>query len=256
MASQTATRTLPPLPPSTRPSDVHCDASAIHMHIRCARAPPPAAAPTTSHCRPAGSTHDGRGFVAGAMDFTVVGENRGEGRGMPRPHGLPGCHPHPDTSTPPPPSRPRASPLASWTPRSQPTLNHQRGVGGSSHLCSNAYRTAFAIHVVGRRTAVEAVVHSHCLAWPLPPRGGWGSSRGHLASQATPRSTITASANLAPSSGPSGQDPTVCAMRRGEREATDATPTSQALRQPSHSIHRARATTIIESGRLQPDSVS
>jgi hypothetical protein len=130
MASQTATRALPPLPPSTRPSDVHCDASAIHMHIRCARAPPPAAAPTTSHCRPVGSTHDGRGFVAGTMDFTAVRENRGEGRGLPRPHDLSGCHPHPATSTPPPPSRPRASPLASWTPRSQPPLNHQRGVGG------------------------------------------------------------------------------------------------------------------------------
>jgi hypothetical protein len=104
MASQAATRALPPLPPSARPSDVHCDTSAIHMHVCCARAPPPAAAPTTSRCCPAGSTH-------GAMDFATVGEKRGRGGGLPRPHVLPGCHPHPATSTPPPPSRPRASPL-------------------------------------------------------------------------------------------------------------------------------------------------
>jgi hypothetical protein len=125
MASQAATRALPPLPPSARPSDVHCDASAIHMHVCCARAPPPAAAPTTSHCLPAGSTPGSRGFIVGAMDFAVVEEKRGEGRGggLPRPHSLPGCHPHPTTSTPPPPSPPRASPLASWTPRSQPLLN-------------------------------------------------------------------------------------------------------------------------------------
>jgi hypothetical protein len=61
-----------------------------------------------------------------------------------------------------------------------------------------------------------------------------------LASQATPRSTVTASANLAPLSGPSGRDPTACAARRGEREATEATLASQALCQPSHSLHRAR----------------
>jgi hypothetical protein len=36
MASQAATRALPPLPSSAQPSDVHCDASAIHMHVRCA----------------------------------------------------------------------------------------------------------------------------------------------------------------------------------------------------------------------------
>jgi hypothetical protein len=72
MVSQAATRALPPLPLSARPSDVHCDASAIHMHVRCARAPPTAAAPITSHCRPTRSTHDGRGFIAGAMDFAVV----------------------------------------------------------------------------------------------------------------------------------------------------------------------------------------
>jgi hypothetical protein len=109
MASQAATRALPPLPPSARPSDVHCDASAIHMHVRCARAPPPTVAPTTSRCRPAGSTHGGHGFVVGAMDFATIGEKRGEGRGLPRPHGLLGCHPHPTTSTSPPPSRPHVS---------------------------------------------------------------------------------------------------------------------------------------------------
>jgi hypothetical protein len=51
------------------------------MHVHCARAPPPAVALTTSRCCPVGSTHGGRGFVAGAMDFAAVGEKRGEGRG-------------------------------------------------------------------------------------------------------------------------------------------------------------------------------
>jgi hypothetical protein len=51
---------------------------------------------------------------------------------------------------------------------------------------------------------------------PLPPRGGWGSSRDHLVPQATPRSTVTASANLAPSSGPSGLDLTAYDARRGK----------------------------------------
>jgi hypothetical protein len=86
MASQAATRALSTLPLNTRPSDVHCDASAIHMHACCARAPPPAVAPTTSRCHPTGSTHGGRGFVTGAMDFAAVGEKRGEGRGRCRDH--------------------------------------------------------------------------------------------------------------------------------------------------------------------------
>jgi hypothetical protein len=81
MASQAATHALPPLPPSARPSDVHCDASAIHMHVRCARAPPPTVALTTSRCRPAGSTHGGHGFIIGAMDFTTIREKRGGGEG-------------------------------------------------------------------------------------------------------------------------------------------------------------------------------
>jgi hypothetical protein len=130
MASQAATRALSPLPPSARHSDVHCDDSTIQMHVRCARAPPPAAAPTTSCCCPARSAHGGRGFVAGTMDFAAVGEKRGEGGG---------CRDHTAsqaaTHTLPPARRllhprPHASPLASWTPRSQPLLNCRRGVGG------------------------------------------------------------------------------------------------------------------------------
>jgi hypothetical protein len=182
MASQAATRAMSPLPPSARHSDVHCDNSAIHMHVRCARAPSPAAAPTTSCCCPARSAHGGHGFVAGTMDFAAVGEKRGEGGGLPRPHGLPGCHPHPATSTPPPPSpttRVTAGIMDAKIPADAELSERCRG---PSRLCSNAYRAAFTIHAIGRRTAAEAVVRSHCRVWPLPPRGGWGSSRGHLAS--------------------------------------------------------------------------
>jgi hypothetical protein len=130
------------------------------------------------------------------MDFAAIGEKRGGGGegALPRPHDLPGCHPHPATSTSPPPSRPRASPLASWTPRSLPPLNRQRGVGGSSRLCSNTYRVAFAIHAVGHHIAAKAAMRNHL---------------------ATPRSTVIASANLTPSSGPLGRDLTACAARRG-----------------------------------------
>jgi hypothetical protein len=171
----------------------------------------------------------------------------GRGGGLPRPHVLPGCHPHPATSTPPPPSRPHASPLASWTPRCQPPLNRRRGVGGSSHLCSNAYHAAFAIHAVGRRTAAEATVHNQCCAWPLPLRGGWGSSRGHCHRLCQPRAierTIgTGSDRLRCEEGGEGS-------YRGHPSLPGALP---ALPQ---SPPRAPATTTVESGRLQPDPVS
>jgi hypothetical protein len=50
-----------------------------------------------------------------SVPWTSPSSDRRRGRGLLRPQGLPGCHPHPATSTSPPPSRPRVSPLASRT---------------------------------------------------------------------------------------------------------------------------------------------
>jgi hypothetical protein len=85
---------------------------------------------------------------------------------------------------------------------------------------------------------------------PLPPRGGWGSSRDHLVSQATPRSTVTASANLAPSSGLSGRDLTAYDARRGKIPRPPRPPVVSTTRARNH--HRRIQPPPARSGLLMP----
>jgi hypothetical protein len=181
-------------------------------------------------------------------------EGGGEGA-LPRPHDLPGCHPHPVTSTPPPPSRPRASPLASWTPRPRPPLNRQRGVGG-------------------RRICAPTPTAS-----PSPSTRSTATSPPKLPCAAMSRVAATTARRLGEQSRPLGLPgyPLIhchrlCQLRaiewtigtgsdclrceEGEREATEATPTSQELRQPSHSLHRVRpqppSSNPVASSQIRP----
>jgi hypothetical protein len=252
MASQAATRTLPPLPLSARPSDVHCDASTIHMHVPCARAPLPAAAPITSRCHPVRSTHGGRGFVTGAMDFIAVGEKRGEGRGAAettQPPRLPPCHQHAASSIPTTcvaagimdakipatakPSERCSGVIVSVLQRLPRRLHHPRG--WPPHRCQScpaqplprmAATTTRRLGEQSRPLGLPGypLIHCHHLCQPRVidgpgsdclrcEEGGEGSYRGHLSLPGAPPAL--------PQSPP-----------------------------------RAPTTTIVKSGRLQPDPAS
>jgi hypothetical protein len=108
MASQAATCALPPpLHPYGHPSDIR------HMLCRLgqSRARPLRLCSTTHrstyHAReryhPVGYARGGNEYIANAMEFATAEEERG-GRELPRPPGLPSCHPRPATNMPPTPS--------------------------------------------------------------------------------------------------------------------------------------------------------